>query len=76
MHELKQTQKQWHEEFVDTILTQGLKFNECDKCVYIKNMKISCVLVFLYADDMIITSTKKILNSNFNMDQAHVILEI
>ena len=58
-----------------------------EKCVYIKNMKNSCVLVCLFVDDMLImgtskdaiNSTKKMLNSSFDMKdlgQADVILGI
>ena len=48
LYGLKQARKQWHEKFDDTMVTQGFKINECDKCVYIKNMKNSCVMVCLY----------------------------
>ena len=69
------------------MMSHDFKINECDKCVYIKNMKNSCVLVCLYVDDMLImatskdaiNSTKKMLNSSFDMKdlgQADVILGI
>ena len=69
------------------MMSHGFKINECDKCVYIKNNKNSCVLVCLYVDDMLImgtskdaiNSTKKMFNSSFDMKdlgQANVILGI
>ncbi|KAK9086970.1 hypothetical protein Syun_029366 [Stephania yunnanensis] len=68
------------------MIENGFKINECDKCVYIKEMKSSCI-VCLYVDDMliigtnkdIIISTKKMLSSNFDMKdlgQTVVILGI
>ena len=87
LYGLKEAPKQWHEKFDHTMMAHGFKINECDKCVYIKNMKNSCVLVCLYVDDMLImgtskdaiNSTKKLLNSSFDMKdlgQADVILGI
>ena len=69
------------------MMSHGFKINECDKCVYIKNMKNSCVLVCLYVDDKLImgtskdaiNSTKKMLNSSFDkkyLGQSDVILGI
>ena len=69
------------------MLSHGFKINECDKCVYIKKMKNSCVLLCLYVDDMlimgtskdVINSTKKMLNSSFDMKdlgQADITLGI
>ncbi|BFG40858.1 hypothetical protein CerSpe_271320 [Prunus speciosa] len=87
LYGLKQAPKQWHEKFDHTMMTHGFKINECDKCVYIKTHKNACVIVCLYVDDMliigtnkdIINSTKKMLNSNFDMKDlglADVILGI
>ena len=75
LYGLKQAPKQWHQKFDQTMMSHGFKINECDKCVYIKNNKNSCVLVCLYVDDMlimvtnkdIINFTKKMLCSNFDM---------
>ncbi|CAL8091268.1 unnamed protein product [Prunus armeniaca] len=75
LYGLKQAPKQWHEKFDHTMMTHGFKINECDKCVYIKTHKNACVIVCLYVDDMliigtnkdIINSTKKMLNSSFDM---------
>ena len=56
-------------------MSHGFKINECDKCVYVKEVEHGYVIVYLYVDDMLIvgsddkmiTSTKNILNSRFNM---------
>ncbi|KAK9100306.1 hypothetical protein Scep_023736 [Stephania cephalantha] len=87
LYGLKQAPKQWHEKFDHTMMANGFKINECDKCVYIKEMKNSFVIVCLYVDDMLIMSsskdaimsTKKMLNSSFDMKDlglADVILGI
>ncbi|CAM8941689.1 unnamed protein product [Rhodiola kirilowii] len=88
LYGLKQAPKQWHEKFDHTMLSHGFQINECDKCVYIKKFDNgSCVIVCLYVDDMlimgpnldVINSTKKILNSTFDMKdmgEADVILGI
>ena len=63
------------------------KINECDKCVYVKDMELRYVIVFLYVDDMLIVGsddkmiafTKNMLNSRFDMKDmglADVILRI
>lgn len=60
------------------------RINECDKCVYVKNIENGYVILCLYIDDMLIVSsddnmiksTKKMLNSSFdkkNMGLADVI---
>ncbi|XP_070022222.1 uncharacterized protein [Nicotiana sylvestris] len=56
LYGLKQAPKQWHEKFDQTILTNGFKINECDKCVYIKNTPGHEVIVCLYVNDMLIMS--------------------
>ena len=69
------------------MLANGFKINKCDKCVYVKIINHECVIVCLYVDDMmimgtnrsVIKSTKKMLNSNFNLKDlglADVILGI
>ena len=69
------------------MMSHGFKINECDKCVYVKNIEHRYVIVCLYAynmlivgsDDKIITSTKNMLNSRFDMKDmglADVILGI
>ena len=37
LYGLKQAPKQWHEKFDNVMLSHGLKINECDKCVYVKD---------------------------------------
>ena len=69
------------------MMSHGFKINECDKCVYVKDMELRYVIVCLYVDDMLIVgsddkmiaSTKNILNSRFDMKDiglADVILGI
>ena len=87
LYGLKQAPKQWHEKFVNVMLSHGFKINECDKCVYVKDDEHGYVIVCLYVDDMLIvgsddkmiTSTKNMLNSRFDMKDmglADVILGI
>ena len=84
---LKQALKQWHEKFDNVMMSHNFKINECDKCVYVKDTKHGYVIVCLYVDDMfiidsdgkMITSTKNMLNSRFDMKDlgfADVILGI
>lgn len=69
------------------MLSHGFKINECDKYVYVKDTEHGYVIVCLYVDDMLIvgsddkmiTSTKNMLNSRFDMKDmglADVILGI
>ena len=37
---LKQAPKQWHAKFDQTMLSNGFKINECDKCVTLKILQI------------------------------------
>ncbi|KAF3681871.1 putative phosphoserine aminotransferase, chloroplastic-like [Capsicum annuum] len=87
LYELKQAPKQWHAKFEQTMLANGFKINECDKCVYIKDTPNHQVIVCLYVDDMLIISrdifdinaTKQIFESKFDMKDlgvADVILGI
>ena len=87
LYGLKQAPKQWHEKFDNAILSSGFKINECDKCVYVKDTDKGYVILCLYVDDMlivgsndeIIKSTKKMLNSKFDMKDmgiADVILGV
>ena len=62
------------------MILDGFKINECDKCIYMKNTDKGCVIICLYVDDMliigsnieIIKTTKKMLNSKFNMKDMGV----
>ena len=67
------------------MMSHGFKINECDKCVYVKDVEHGYVIVCLYVDDILIvgnndkmiTSTKNMLNSRFDMKDlglANVIL--
>lgn len=87
LYGLKQAPKQWHEKFDNTLLSNGFRINECDKCVYVKQYKHACVIICLYVDDMlimgnnldVINQTKQMLSSFFDMKDmgvADVILGI
>ena len=75
LYGLKKAPKQWHENFDNVMMSHGFKINECDKCVYVKDVELRYVIVCLYVDDMLIvdvddkmiTSTKNMLNSRFDM---------
>lgn len=65
----------------------GFKFNDCDKCIYVKTTNDEYVIMCLYVDDTLIIwsndrlvkSTKDMLNSRFDMKYmglAKVILRI
>ena len=69
------------------MMSNDFRINECDKCVYVKDIKYGYVIVCIYVDDMliigsaneIIIATKKILTSKFEMKDmsiAYVILGI
>jgi len=87
LYDLKQAPKQWHEKFDETMLSNGFKINESDKCIYVKHAAMGYVIVCLYVDDLlilgnnpaIIKSTKDMLSSRFDMKdlgQADVILGV
>ena len=87
LYGLKQAPKQWHEKFDNVIMSHGFKINECDKCVYVKEVEHGYVIVCLYLDDMFIVdsddkmvaSIKNMLNSRLDMKDmglADVILGI
>ena len=64
------------------MMSHDFKIIECDKCVYVKDMEHGYVIVCLYVDDMlivgsddkIITSTKNMLNSSFDMKDLHLLM--
>ena len=80
LYGLKQAPKQWHEKFDETMLSNGFKINESDKCKYIRYTDIRYVIVCLYVDDLlilgnnnaIIKSTKDMLSSRFDMKDLGV----
>ena len=82
LYGLKQAPKQWHAKFDQIMLANGFKINECDKCVYIKNVMNHEVIVCLYVDDMLIMSkeiddinaTKRMLSSKFDMKDLGLLI--
>ena len=38
LYGLKQAPKQWHEKFDSVMVKNGFRINECDKCVYYKQI--------------------------------------
>ena len=87
LYGLKQAPKQWLEKFDNVKMSHRFKINECDKCVYVKEVEHGYVIVCLNVDDMLIvcsgdkmiTSTKNMLNSRFymkDMGLAAIILGI
>ena len=73
--------------FDRTILSNGFKINECDKCVYMKSTQSDFVIACIYVDDMLITgsnigtiiATSKMFMKHFDMKDmgiADVILGI
>jgi len=87
LYDLKKASKQWHEKFDKVMLSNEVKINEVDKCVYVKNIYKDHVIVCLYVDDILILNindymikiTKKILINKFNIKNlgvADVIIEI
>ena len=62
------------------MMSHGFKINECDMCVYVKEVEHGYVIVYLYINDMLIvssddkmiTSTKNMLNSKFDMKDVRL----
>ena len=71
---LKQAPKHWHK-FDHVLVTNGYSINDTDKCIYNKYEDNTCVVIYLYIDDMLIFRTnlevvceiKKFLGSKFDM---------
>ena len=63
------------------MMSNGFKINEYDKCVYMKDTGNRYVILCLYVDDMltvasneyIINTTKKLLNSKFDMKDMELV---
>ena len=80
LYGIKQEPKQWHAKFNQTMLSNGFKINECDKCVYIKDTPNQEVILCLYVDDMLIMrkdianikATKRMLATKFDMEDLGV----
>ena len=75
LYVLNQAPKQWHKKFDNVMMSHDFKINYYDKCVYVKDTDHGYVIVCLYvdgllivgSDDKMITSTKNMLNSRFDM---------
>ena len=39
LYGLKQAPNQWHEKFDNVRMSHGFKINECEKCVYVKDIE-------------------------------------
>ena len=39
------------------MMSHGLKINECDKCVYVKDVEHGYVIICFHVDDMLIVSS-------------------
>jgi hypothetical protein len=53
----KKKLKQWHEKLDKVMLSNELKINEVDKCLYVKNIDKGYVIVCLYMDNTLILSS-------------------
>ena len=63
---MKQALKQWHEKFNSAMLESGFRINECDKCIYVKDIENGSIILCLYVDDMLVVGSndKMIKSSN------------
>ena len=57
LHGLKKAPKQWHEKFDNVMMSLDFKINECDKCVYVKDIEHEYGIVCLYLNDMLIVGS-------------------
>lgn len=81
LYELKQTPKQWHDRFRQTLIGNGFTSNDGDICIYSKTKGESCVIISLYVNDMLIFGTseyrindiKKFLSSVFDIKDLRVV---
>jgi len=87
LYDLKQTPKQWHEKFNNTLTSARYAVNEADTSVYYRYGGGKGVILCLYVDDILIFGTsideindvKSFLSQNFDMKdlgEADVILNI
>ena len=71
----KQAPKQWYENFNNTLVNNDFKVNSSDTCIYSKLFGATCVIIYLYVDDMlifgtnidVINNTKLLLSLHFEM---------
>ena len=57
LYGLKQALKQWHGKFDHVLTSNGFSVNDVDECIYSKVENNSCIIIFLYIDDMLIFGT-------------------
>ena len=57
LYGLKQAPKQCNEKFDNVMMSHDFKINECDNCVYIKDIEHGYVIVCFYLDDMLIVDS-------------------
>ena len=57
LYGLKQAPKQWHRKFNLVLISNGFFVNDADKCIYNKVENNSCIIIYLYVDDMHIFGT-------------------
>lgn len=70
----ERTPKKLHENFDYAMITNGFKIIECDKCINIKEIRNTFIILFLYVDIPIVVSNEKLvktaksmMNSEFDM---------
>lgn len=72
---LKQASRQWYLKFHEVISSFGFVENPVDQCIYLKTSGSKFILLILYVDDILLTSSnigllheiKKFLSKNFEM---------
>ena len=60
LYGIKKAPKQWHNKFDHVLVTNGYSINVVDKCIYNKSEDNTCVVVYLYVDDMLIFGTSRL----------------
>jgi hypothetical protein len=58
LYGLKQSGRQWHTKINHTLISSGFKPLHADRCVYVKRKSDSIVIILLYVDDLLVTSSK------------------
>ena len=57
LYGLKQEPKQWHRKFDHVLISNGFSINDANKCTYSKVENNSCIIIYLYFEDMLIFGT-------------------
>ena len=57
LYGLKQALKQWHNKFEHVLGNNRYSINDANKCIYSKYEHNTCVVIFLYVDDILIFGT-------------------